>query len=178
MIALGGFLNRARGFQEGKPTLPFQRQWYQHGNHISNKVCDKITYPFPNFNGCINYYQNDLTRNCISSKTHNWYMDIPWEIETPNLGIPQTASLGELGGYDILFISAPICISVKQPLVSLSLFNGTIQWLIGAGWEGQRYLTTPIWKCRSGIEDHRFTILMDFIPNYTFYTNLKIVSIG
>ena len=30
----------------------------------------------------------------------------------------------------------------------------------------------PIWKCRSGIGDHRFPFFMDLLPNYTFYTNL------
>ena len=30
----------------------------------------------------------------------------------------------------------------------------------------------------SGIGDHRFICLIDLLPNYTFYTNLTILSIG
>ena len=36
----------------------------------------------------------------------------------------------------------------------------------------------PIWKCMSGIGDHQFIFLIDLLPNYTFYTNLTISSIG
>ena len=36
----------------------------------------------------------------------------------------------------------------------------------------------PIWKCRSGIGDHRFPFFMDMLPNYTFYTNLTSLFIG
>ena len=38
-------------------------------------------------------------------------------------------------------------------------------------------LTAPIWKCMSGIGDHRFTFLMDLLSNYTFYTNLTLFPI-
>ena len=46
------------------------------------------------------------------------------------------------------------------------------------GGNGQHYLAAPIWIYRSGIGDHRFKILMDLLPNYTFYTNLSILFIG
>ena len=36
----------------------------------------------------------------------------------------------------------------------------------------QQCLAAPIWKYRSGFGDHRFTFFIDFLPNYTFYTNL------
>ena len=36
----------------------------------------------------------------------------------------------------------------------------------------------PIWKCRSGIGDHRFIFFTDLLPNYTFYTNLTFLFIG
>ena len=46
---------------------------------------------------------------------------------------------------------------------------------IQAGWEGQ---TVPIWKCLPGIDDHRFTFLVELLPDYTFYANLTILYIG
>ena len=48
---------------------------------------------------------------------------------------------------------------VEQLVVTLTLYNGAIQWLMEAGWEGQ---TAPIWKCMSGIGFHR---LIDLLPN-------------
>ena len=52
------------------------------------------------------------------------------------------------------------------------LFNGF------SGKHGKQYLTATIWKCVSGIGDHRFTFIMDLLSNYTFYTNRSIFSIG
>ena len=68
-------------------------------------------------------------------------------------------------------------IFVEQPVVSLSLYNRANHWLLEPGWDGQQHLTTPIWKCTSGIGNHRFTFLMDLLLIYTFYTNLTIFSI-
>ena len=64
---------------------------------------------------------------------------------------------------------------MEQPLVSLSLYNGAIKWLMETAWEGP---TGPFEKCMSGIGDHRFTFLIDLLPNYTFCTNLTTLSIG
>ena len=51
-----------------------------------------------------------------------------------------------------------------------------------SGWwrhsgNGQHYLAAPIWIYRSGIGDHRFKFFTNFLPNYTFYTNLSILLI-
>ena len=41
-----------------------------------------------------------------------------------------------VGRQNILLILTPICVLfVEQPVVSLSLSNGAIQWLVGVGWE-------------------------------------------
>ena len=50
----------------------------------------------------------------------------------------------------------------------MGLFSG---WWTPGG-NDQQYLAAPIWKCMSGIGDHRSTCFMDLLPNYTFYTNL------
>ena len=47
------------------------------------------------------YNQNDVTQNCISSETHNWYMYTTWEIETPNLWLTQMPSQRGVGGQKI-----------------------------------------------------------------------------
>ena len=112
-----------------------------------------------------------MAQNYISSETHNWYMCQTWGAETQNLGFktddaPKKKSnyFAYLGTY-VLF--------VEQPVVSMSLNNGPIQWLLEAGWEGQ---PAPIWKCMSGIGDPQFTFPL--LPNYLFYTNLTLVFIG
>ena len=63
---------------------------------------------------------------------------------------------------------------------SLLLYNGATQWPMEADGDGngQQYSTAPIWKCRAGIGDHRITFPIDLLPNYTFFTNLTIFSIG
>ena len=63
---------------------------------------------------------------------------------------------------------------------SLLLYNGATQWPMEADGDGngQQYSTAPIWKCRAGIGVHRITFPIDLLPNYTFFTNLTIFSIG
>ena len=52
---------------------------------------------------------------------------------------------------------------VEQPVVSLWLNNRVNHWLSEPGWDGQQRLIAPVWKCMSGIGDHRFTFLMDLL---------------
>ena len=52
---------------------------------------------------------NDMTKNCISPKIHNWCMYQTWEIETPNLVFKQMVSQGSVGGQTILLILAAMC---------------------------------------------------------------------
>ena len=62
---------------------------------------------------------------------------------------------------------------VEQPAVSLLLFYGAIHWLMEVGWEGQSPPFENVCQ-ESMITDPHF---IDLLPNYTFYTNLTILSI-
>ena len=118
---------------------------------------------------------NNMIQNRISSETHGWYAT--WEIEPKNLGFTQMTSQGGVEGQNSLLIWAPMCFFVKPRMVSLSLYNGTNQWLLKPGWDGSTTFNRSHLKCMSGIGDHRFTFLMNLQSNYTFYTNLTIFSI-
>ena len=82
-------------------------------------------------------------------------------------------------GQNILLILAPMCILWNNlHVVSLSLCNGAIQWLVGVGWEWpvvfNRFpLQMYAWNRWSPIH-----IFIDLLPNYTFYKNLTILSAG
>ena len=84
-----------------------------------------------------------------------------------NLEFIQMPSQEGDGGENILLILA-LVFFVEQPVVSFSLYNGAILWLMEAGWDGPVYITAPIWKGMSGIGDHRFIFLIHLLPNYTF----------
>ena len=99
------------------------------------------------------------------------------EIETSNLGFMQMASQRGVG-VKLFCLSWHLCAFLEQPLVSVSLYYEPF-----SGWwrlcgRGKQHQTAPNWKCMSGIGDNRFTCLMDLLTNYTFYTNLTILSIG
>ena len=106
------------------------------------------------------------------------HMYTTWEIETQNLGFTQMASQGGEGGQNDLLILALMCFLWNNLwsvcLYIIGSFGGW--WRLGG--KDQRYLTAPIWKCRSGISDHQFLFLMDLPPNYTFYKNMTIFPIG
>ena len=120
---------------------------------------------------CIKYNQNDVTQNCISSETPNWYMCATWEIKTQIYGL-HICLPKEKWGQIFLLVFAPMCF-LWNNLWSVS------RYVMEAGWEGPSLsLTAPIWECRSRIGDYRFTFFMDLLPNYTFYTNLTILFIG
>ena len=114
-------------------------------------------------------------QNHISSETHTWDVYATWEIEPKNLRGTQMTSHGGVSGQNMLFILALMCFLWNN--LWLSFCNMANHWLLEPGWDGQQHLTAPIWKCVSGIGDHRFTFLMDLLSNYTFHTNLTIFSI-
>ena len=67
---------------------------------------------------------------------------------------------------------------VEQPVVSLSLCNGAIQWLVEVGWEWPvifNRLPLQMYARNRWSPIHIFIYLL---PNYTFYTNLTILSAG
>ena len=130
------------------------------------------------YSNCIRYNQNDVTQNCISPETHYWYMYSAWQIETPNLWLTQMPSQGGVGGQRFLLVFAPMCF-LWNNLWSVS------HYIMGSfsGWwrlvgRASPVSNPPIWKCRSGLGDHRFPFFMDLLSNYTFYTNLTFLFIG
>ena len=130
------------------------------------------------YSNCIKYNQNNVTQNCISSETHNWYMYTIWEIITPNLWFTQMPCRGEVGVKRFLLVLALMCF-LWNNLWSVSRYIiGPFSGWCRQGGNGQHYLAAPIWRYRSGSGDHRFKFLMDMLPNYTFYTNLSILFIG
>ena len=127
---------------------------------------------------CIRYNQNGVTQNCISSETHNSYMYTAWEIETQNLWLTQMPSQGGVGGQKIFS-----CLCAYMFLWN-DLWSAS-RYIMGSfsGWwrlvgRTSPVSNPPIWKCRSGIGDHRLPFFMDLLPNYTFYTNLTFLFIG
>ena len=105
------------------------------------------------YSNCIRYNQNNVTQNCISPETHNWYMYRAWEIKIQNLWLTQMASQGGVWGQKIF---ACLCF-LWNNLWSVS------RYIMGpfSGWwrlEGRTNPVSnpPIWKCRSGIGDRRF----------------------
>ena len=58
------------------------------------------------------------------------------EFETQNLGSHKSFPKKELGGQKNFSYLGTYVLFVEQPVVSLSLYNGAIQWLVGTGWEG------------------------------------------
>ena len=124
-------------------------------------------------------YINYNKKHCISSKAHNRYRYTTWKMKIQKLGFKQISVVWEgVVGVKIFCLFWHPCVSCGKPVVSLSLYNRPINGWWRLGGKGQPYLTTPIWKCMSGIGDHRFTFLMDLLPNYTFYTDPTILSIG
>ena len=67
---------------------------------------------------------------------------------------------------------------VEQPVVSLSLYNGAIQWLMEARWEELVNSTRSHLKMEVRKRWLPIHIFMDLLSNYTFYTNLTLLSIG
>ena len=61
------------------------------------------------YSNCIRYNQNDVTQNCISPETHNWYMYTAWEIEIQNLWLTQMPSQGGVGVKRCLLVFALKC---------------------------------------------------------------------
>ena len=121
------------------------------------------------YSNCIRLNQNDVTHNCISPETHNWYMYTAWEIETQNLWLTQMTS------------QAPVCFlwnnlwSVSRYLWSVSRyimgpFSG---WWRLVGGESQ-YLTLPFENVgqESVITDSHFSWICfhitDFIQIWLF----------
>ena len=76
-------------------------------------------------------------QNRISSQTHNWYIYASWEKESQNLGFFQMIYHGGVEGQNTLLFAylGTYVVFMEQPVVSLSLYNGTIHWLLGPGWE-------------------------------------------
>ena len=87
------------------------------------------------YSNYIKYNQNDVIQNSIWPETHNWCMYTIWEIETQNLWFRQILSQGEMGGPKIFACLSTYGLFVEQPVVSLLLYNGAVQWLMEAGWE-------------------------------------------
>ena len=128
------------------------------------------------YSECIKYCQKyDAKPHFIS--THNLDVYATWEIEPKNLGFTQMTSQGGVEGQTILLILAPMCFLWNNLCQFVVKYNGANHWLLEQGWDGQQHLTAPLWKCMSGIGDHRFTFLVDLLSNYTSYTNLTIFSI-
>ena len=126
---------------------------------------------------CMKYCQKYMIQNRISSETHNCYMYVTWEIEPQNLGFTQMTSQWGVEGQTILLILASMCFSWYNLWSVCRYITGPINGCSSQDGTSQQHLTAPIWKCVSGMGDHRFTFLMDLLWNYTFYTNLTIFSI-
>ena len=77
------------------------------------------------------------------------------QIENQNLGFKHTASQGGVGGPNIFAYLGTYVLFVEQPVVSLSLYNGAIQWPAESVSEGQ---TAPFEKVcqKSVITDSNF----------------------
>ena len=77
-----------------------------------------------------------------------------------------------------LLVFAPVCF-LWNNLWSVSRYiMGPFSGWWRLVWRTSPVSNPPIWKCRSGIGDHRFPFFMDLLPNYTFYTNLTFLFIG
>ena len=81
-------------------------------------------------------------------------------------------SQGGVEGQNILLVLAPICFLWNNLWSVCRFITGPISGCSSQNGTSQQHLTAPIRKCMSGIDDHRFTFLMDLLSNYTFYTNL------
>ena len=103
----------------------------------------------------------------------NSQLFIIWEIETNICGLHRCLPMEKWEVERFLPVLALMGF-LWNKLLSVSryimrLFSGW--WRLGGN--DRQYLAAPIWKCMSGIGDHRFTFFMDLLPNYTFYTNLN-----
>ena len=96
---------------------------------------------------------------------------------TKNLGFTNMTSQRGVESQNILLILAPICFLWNKLWSVCRYITGPISGCSSQDGTSQQHLTAPIWKCMSGIGDHRFNFFMDLHSNYTLYTNLTIFSI-
>ena len=126
----------------------------------------------------IKYCRKGMIQNRISSETHNWYVFATWEIGPKNLGFTQRTSQGGVEGKIILLILAPMSFLWNNLGSVCRYIMGQFNGYSSQYGKGQQHLAAPIWKCMSGIGDHRFIFLMDLLSNYTFYTNQATFPLG
>ena len=69
------------------------------------------------YSNYIKYNQIDVIQNWISPETHNWYIYIIWDRETPYLWFSQMPSQGEMGGRKIFACLSTCRLFVEQPVV-------------------------------------------------------------
>ena len=116
------FLNAA---SEASKLIPDLLACKQRADHFTPMMWfDLIRWRFHlirrrfHYSNCIRYNQNDVTQNCISPESHNWYIYTAWEIETPNLWLTQMLSQGGVGGQKIFACLRTYVLFVEQPVVS------------------------------------------------------------